>query len=206
MSFIHNFSCNGNGRILLLWKNSTVKIELIGMDEQILHVSVCCLASGFNFVLSSVYGLHTIVHRRPLWENLKSFGQNLDLPWLLIGDFNNVVSPDEKIGGLAVTNHELRDITDCISHLELVDTQHVGCYFTWTNNVVCSKLDRVMVNPCWLLGNFDICTEFLPPGCISDHSLSITTFFKAARRRNIPFKFYNMWCSHADFENLIRAC
>ncbi|KZV36660.1 hypothetical protein F511_26667 [Dorcoceras hygrometricum] len=61
-----------------------------------------------------------------------------------------------------------------------------------------------MVNPCWLLGNFDICTEFLPPGCISDHSLSITTFFKAARRRNIPFKFYNMWCSHADFENLIR--
>ncbi|KZV38718.1 hypothetical protein F511_33874 [Dorcoceras hygrometricum] len=96
---------------------------------------------------------------------------------MVIGDFNSILSQDDKCGGTLVTNREIRDFVDCITCLELVDTQHVGCFYTWTNNVVCTKLDRVLINSTWLNSAFDAFTEFLAPSCISDHSLSITNIF-----------------------------
>ncbi|KZV46218.1 hypothetical protein F511_24771 [Dorcoceras hygrometricum] len=175
------------------------------MAEQLLHMSVSCLISGRKFLLTCIYGLHSIQHRKPVWEQLRHIGQQqITLPWVVLGDFNSVLTPDEKHGGLLVTNREIRDLADCVSFLELFDTQHVGCFYTWSNNTGHSKIDRVMVNSTWLQDDLDIYTEFLPPGCISDHSLSITTVFRESRRRNPPFKFYNMWAAHDEFESIVQ--
>ncbi|KZV23375.1 hypothetical protein F511_35194 [Dorcoceras hygrometricum] len=138
-------------------------------------------------MLTCIYGLHSIQTRLPLWDMLKSVGQNINDPWILLGDSNSVLTPEEKYGGLPVTNREIRDIYDCVASLELHDTPHVGCYYTWSNNTVRSKIDRVMINGAWLQHGLDIYTDFLPPGCISDHSLSISSIFRDSRRRNIPF-------------------
>ncbi|KZV58768.1 hypothetical protein F511_13897 [Dorcoceras hygrometricum] len=199
-SFAHNFSCVDRGRILIFWNNATVGVDTLDMDDQLLHASIKCLISGRQFLLTCIYGLHSIQHRKPLWDKLKMVGQQqINLPWIILGDFNSVLTPDEKHGGLLVTNREIRDLSDCVAFLELYDTQHVGCFYTWSNNTVHSKIDRVMINSVWMQHGLDIYTEFLPPGCISDHSLSITTVFRENRRRNIPFKFYNMWAAHNLF-------
>lgn len=39
-----------------------------------------------------------IKKRKELWENLTDISQHINLPWLVIGDFNDI-SPHEKFGG-----------------------------------------------------------------------------------------------------------
>lgn len=94
-------------------------------------------------------------------------------PWMVLGDFNSYLSADDKQGGNLIKNHETEDFVDCVSRLELVDMQSVGCSFAWFIGRVCSKLDRVLINNAWLSYNVTVFTEFLVPGCISDHSCCI---------------------------------
>lgn len=41
------------------------------------------------------------------------------------------------------------DIRDCVAMLGLEDVASTGCFFTWNNNFVKSKLDQEMINNAW---------------------------------------------------------
>lgn len=84
------------------------------------------------------------------------------------------------------------------------DVNSIGCHLTWTNGVVWSKLDRVMVNDRWIQEGREIYAHFLPEGCLSDHSPSITTIggYNTARRRS--FKFFDMWTSHDEYGSIVQ--
>lgn len=87
MSFIHNFHLCDKSRILVMWNNSMVKVDLIFMTDQVIHVNVVCLGSQRVFIASFIYGLHSVVDRRPLWSGLKSFGENINIALDFIGRF-----------------------------------------------------------------------------------------------------------------------
>ncbi|XP_073151836.1 uncharacterized protein [Henckelia pumila] len=131
-------------------------------------------------------------------------GDAIDLPWILMGDFNCVRHPYEKKGGVPVAPREMADLRNCIARLELSDVNHVGCYFTWFSLVVSYKLDRVMVNYHWTESNLDVFVDFVAPGCFSDHSCNVITIFRDHSRRASPFKFFNMWATHQDFQVIVR--
>ena len=84
--------------------------------------------------------------RRSLWENLIRWGGTLSEPWLLMGDFNNILRREERVCGAAVSHYQINDFTECCDELGLSDLQFTGCHLTWTNGTVWSKLDRVMAN------------------------------------------------------------
>lgn len=80
---------------------------------------------------------------------------------VVMGDFNNYLSPADKQGGTPIRNHEIDDFGECVSSLELLDIHSVGCYFTWLKGDVCSKIDRVLANNSWLMSNVKTFVEFL---------------------------------------------
>ena len=45
-----------------------------------------------------------------LWENLKMLANIQDLPWALMGDFNEVLSKEEKSGGNHISQRRVRVI------------------------------------------------------------------------------------------------
>lgn len=94
---------------------------------------------------------------------------------MVLGDFNNVLSTEEKSGGLQVRNYDIIDLLDCVASVDLIDLKHVGCFFTWMSPKVCCKFDRVMVNNAWIGSNVVGFAEFIAPGSISDHSLSLVS-------------------------------
>lgn len=97
-----------------------------------------------------------------------------------MGDFNCVRYSHEKLGGLSIRPYDMVDLGNCISHLELSDVNHVGCFFTWFSLMVSSKLDRVMVNHHWTQSNLDVFADFLAPGCFSDHACNVVTISRLA--------------------------
>ncbi|GFS35287.1 hypothetical protein Acr_00g0038880 [Actinidia rufa] len=122
---VDNFNHHPNGRILMIWKEKLVALVILETSDQAIH----CQAT---------------LGRRSLWENLRWFNSIHHHPWILLGDFNNVLSNGERINGMPVTTYEIREFKECCYDLGLSDLRSTGAFFTWTNNSVWCKLDRVM--------------------------------------------------------------
>ncbi|XP_073294463.1 uncharacterized protein [Primulina huaijiensis] len=177
---------------------------VIGLSDQVISARIIFLKSKFMFLASFVYGLNTNCQKRMLWNELSDFGSNYHVPWMLLGDFNNVLSQEEKQGGLQVKNYEIKDFATCVNDNDLSDLNYIGCFYTWLSPNVCSKLDRVLVNNHWVSSNLNGLAEFLAPGCVSDHTFSVVTFFENAAPKKRPFKFFNMWALSDKFEPLVQ--
>ncbi|KAL0294975.1 UNVERIFIED_CONTAM: hypothetical protein Sangu_3207300 [Sesamum angustifolium] len=138
-----------------------------------------------------------------MWEKLLDLGQPMNMPWLILGDFNCVKSPTEKQLGVTPTWYELKDFADCCLSLGLNDAPTTGCYFTWysnsESNPVWCKLDRVLFNNEWLEAGLRCNAHFSPPGCLSDHSPGIVSILDPPVSHPKPFRFFNMWADHQDF-------
>ncbi|GAB2285465.1 hypothetical protein Dimus_019914 [Dionaea muscipula] len=59
-------------------------------------------------------------------------------------------------------------------------------------------------NPLRLIVNKDVVTVFLPPGFISDHSVSVVDVKVLPTRLNRPFKFLNHWTTADSFMSTVR--
>ncbi|KAL7145430.1 hypothetical protein ABFS83_07G083700 [Erythranthe nasuta] len=125
-----------------------------------------------------------------------------------MGDFNCILSPEEKSGGNIPQAHELTDFQECSMSLGIQDLPYRGCKLTWSNstvgNTIWSKLDRAMCNNAWFSNALNSDVQFLQPGMISDHSPCLLTMKQPDPARKRPFKFYNMWAQHHTFNHLMQ--
>ncbi|XP_022842022.1 uncharacterized protein LOC111365716 [Olea europaea var. sylvestris] len=147
---VNNFCTHRAGWILILGNSSKVKLEVLETNPQVIHCIVTFKVTSYTFVVSFVYAFHTIVSRRPLWNNIMDFNANVSLPWMILGDFNDVLKFNEKNNGAEVTPYEIQDFANCCLHAGLTNVRSIGCLYTWTNNSVWSKIDRAMVNDIWV--------------------------------------------------------
>ncbi|GFZ10604.1 hypothetical protein Acr_22g0000020 [Actinidia rufa] len=155
----NNFSHHPNGRILILWKEELVRLDIIETTDQ--------------------------------------------NSWILLGDFNNVLNNDERINGQPVTMYETREFKDCCYDLGLSDLRSSGMFHTWSNNKIWCKLDRAMVNTAWTQKGLSGQAHFDTPGIHSDHSPCTISVMGENDRGPNPFKFFNMWTRHEDFQNIV---
>ncbi|XP_042441478.1 uncharacterized protein LOC122026839 [Zingiber officinale] len=127
----------------------------------------------------------------------------MDTPWILLGDFKSPLSVEDKEGGTPITTYQISDFQDCVMRNGLEDLSQVGCKYTWSNNEVFCKLDHCMVNKKWLEEDMRGMAEFLAPGYISDHTPCVVTIMEAMEQTKKPFKFFNMWITHEDYNSVV---
>lgn len=82
-------------------------------------------------VTTIVYAKCDAIDKLNLWDDIYLLSQNMRLPWLVAGDFNVIMSDEEKIGGLPVYPNEYEDFAFCINSYELIDINFKGSPFTW---------------------------------------------------------------------------
>ena len=74
-------------------------------SEQEIHVLVKVLPSNFEFICPVVYASPRFHERCILWNNLKNAANLHDKPWIIAGDFNEVLSNGDKFGGRSVSSN-----------------------------------------------------------------------------------------------------
>jgi hypothetical protein len=84
------------GGIWILWKTDTVDVDLLCFTEQELHVSVKVRGSNSLWLLSTIYASPHRSECRILWENLNIVAGIHSLPWVMLGDFNDILYSKEK--------------------------------------------------------------------------------------------------------------
>lgn len=157
-----------------------------------------------DFKFSIVYDLYTDGDRDRIWSSVINFCGQVD-PFLISGDFNCVMSQEERTGGTRRTpNKESRGLVEMCALLGVEDVTSTGCEFTWTNGWVFSKIDRIMVNEGWHNAGYLINARFPPPGARTDHSPAIASLFGELRSFPKPFKFFNFWLTNAGFDLLLK--
>lgn len=85
--------------IWVLWKLDEVEIAQLAKTEQEIHVEVKVRNSNFSRVLSSIYASPKLEERKLLWNNLTAIAPLHHLPWLMLRDFNEIFSCNDKLGG-----------------------------------------------------------------------------------------------------------
>lgn len=157
---INNFDTHVAGRILVLSNTAIVCLEVLAIFPQVIHFKATCKVSSIPVHLSFIYGLQTIIDRRPLWDNLLDFSLHSHSPWLLLGDFNNALSSLNRHNGADVTPYEIRDFEVFCFGSGVSDLQYTDSHFTWTNDSVWSKIDRAMCNYHWFAADHYIHVNF----------------------------------------------
>ncbi|KAL2246330.1 UNVERIFIED_CONTAM: hypothetical protein Sindi_2901200 [Sesamum indicum] len=78
----------------------------------------------------AVYAKCDMVERRDLWASLRliSVGSS---PWIVGGDFNTVLCPEERSGGAAPSGIAMSDFHDMIADCALTDAGYTGSPYTW---------------------------------------------------------------------------
>uniref|UniRef100_A0A1D1YFE7 Retrovirus-related Pol polyprotein LINE-1 n=1 Tax=Anthurium amnicola TaxID=1678845 RepID=A0A1D1YFE7_9ARAE len=205
--FIANYESCRDGRIWVLWRSSIVKIQIIDETEQYMHLMVD-LGNSKCFILSAIYNSNLALDRLKTWQALKNISSSISIPWLVTGDFNQVRSNDEKIGGLKIPLSHLKPLNECIDFCTLQDMKSIGNPLSWCNQGVSrrrilARLDRSMINEEWIT-LFPSSLLHYGPAFMSDHSLMLISTVDDLPKEPKPFKFHCMWTSHPDFLNIIK--
>ena len=80
-----------NGRIWFIWRKDEWEVKTISRSDQSIHCELYHLNGEKAFNLTLIYAHNKLIHRSLLWYDIESITKNVKGPWMLIGDFNNVL-------------------------------------------------------------------------------------------------------------------
>ena len=109
------------------------------------------MAPEGSFWLTSVYGPQSDAEKDLFLEELAAIRAAYGGPWLIIGDFNLILSEEDK-NNSRINRRNLRNFRRFVASCELQDLHLHGRSYTWSNeldNPTLVKLDRALVSLNW---------------------------------------------------------
>ena len=79
-----------------------------------LHCQVNERSKGYKLILTVVYGLNTVEQRKSLWKEMKTLAKGISQPWLIVRDFNAIMSAKDRLNGMPVVNNEIKDLGEWV--------------------------------------------------------------------------------------------
>lgn len=164
---------------------------------------------GKEWRLTGFYGFPSRRDRTKSWELLRNLKDKSELPWLVIGDFNDLTKQTEKRGGRPHPNAMLHGFGDTLDYCSLFDLGMFGYPFTWERGRgnacwVEERLDRAITSSSWRLLFRDARLENVNT-INSDHSaifLDLTT--RSRRSKERLFRFENAWLKEEECLNIVK--
>ncbi|XP_019168526.1 PREDICTED: uncharacterized protein LOC109164444 [Ipomoea nil] len=141
----------GGGMALLWRKNNTA--NLLSFPKN--HIDIKVSIAGFPECRMTCYcGFPERQRRNESWELIKLLASKFDLPWVMIGDFNDLLFQHEKRGGNLHPDRLLRGFGDAIEKCGLSQMSMGGYQFTWekgkgTTSWIEERLDKVLSTNSW---------------------------------------------------------
>jgi exonuclease III len=86
-----------SGGIWVLWNNFNIGLDVVHTWEQSITVRIN-YPHGKHWMMSAVYGKPSYRKRLQFWDSLSDIARSNTLPWLLLGDFNDILLSSEQSG------------------------------------------------------------------------------------------------------------
>ncbi|PNX90114.1 endonuclease/exonuclease/phosphatase family protein, partial [Trifolium pratense] len=210
LGFENCFAVDREGRgggVALLWK-STIHCNITNYSSNHINVEIDDAHRG-TWRLTGFYGYPGGSRRRDSWNFLRRLSQSSQLPWCIIGDFNDILDAIEKKGRSERPNWLINGFRQAVLDSGLSDVHMDGYPFTWfkslgTPRAVEERLDRALANEAWfqLFPNAKLENLVAPA---SDHYpilLDRDPIIRSCRARR-KFKFENAWCIETELDDVV---
>ena len=141
----------GSGGLFLTWKPD-IKLEVLKSSKNFIDTTIT--HKGVIFHATFVYGEPDNTKRQSVWEEMTKLQINQGEPWLLTGDFNEIIDNNEKCGEPDRAEGTFCAFRTFLSHNDLFDLKHSGSYLSWRgkrhSHLVQCRLDRWISNSEWI--------------------------------------------------------
>ncbi|KAK2653416.1 hypothetical protein Ddye_013272 [Dipteronia dyeriana] len=108
--------------------------HMVGSKKQRFHIDVkVSSGSGNEWWFTGFYDHPETDQQIHGWNLLKRLHDMVQLPWLCVGDFNEVLSSKEKLGGLPCNRRMIEIFCNALDYYGLDDLGFRGPRFTWSN-------------------------------------------------------------------------
>uniref|UniRef100_A0A2N9G189 CCHC-type domain-containing protein n=1 Tax=Fagus sylvatica TaxID=28930 RepID=A0A2N9G189_FAGSY len=199
------------GGLALLW-DSSLSIHVRSFSSHHFDAEVF-LSNGLGWRLTGFYGHPEAALRARSWALLRRLHEGQDMPWVVLGDFNEITSLDEQWGRLDHNLVQMAAFRDVLIDCSLQDLGFFGPPFTWSNRrrdnaLVRVRLDRGVANAGRLQlfplmrVNHVVISSSDHLGLLFDME-SIANGFGGQGRRRRPFRFNHSWVREVGCEEKI---
>ncbi|XP_074374181.1 uncharacterized protein LOC141714567 [Apium graveolens] len=205
-SFVIDARGHGGG-LALMWKNEGV-VDIKASCDNYIDFEVECEQVG-RWRYTGFYGCPERTRRQESWNILHALALKSQLPWCVLGDFNDMQFSFEKRGGRPQPNNLLVGFNDAITDCGLEDLDFTGSEYTWeksrgTPGWIQERLDRELASQSWrqLFPNAEI--QVLEVST-SDHLplvLHLNSQIYSPKTRR--FKFENIWIKDTECLNIVK--
>ncbi|KAI0503980.1 hypothetical protein KFK09_014927 [Dendrobium nobile] len=160
-----------------------------------------------DWMIASVYGSMNMEERRKLLVDLEKHCSG-NLPLVIGGDFNCVISQAEKRGGKRfVVSQGSKDFINFLIQNYLHEFKTMGPKFTWCNNKrgnarILEKLDRYLINS-YALDMIHVAVVKHLSRVASDHCPLLLNVFKPVKFNRI-IRYEEVWASYFGATALVR--
>jgi exonuclease III len=200
-------SGGASGGLAILWNPQTVSLLHPFSTRYTLTAQFKSLVSSKEGAITNVYGPQTNQDKENFLHSLQLIQTLLCTPhWIIGGDFNIILTLEEKCGGLKRLDQDSGRFKTLIEQLNLVDMETRNGIFTWSNrrtgnqHVAC-RLDRFLVTDA-LLESDQAMEANIMPKAGSDHWPIEFCLDTGRPSRPKPFRFEKFWLTHPNFQQL----
>jgi hypothetical protein len=203
-------SVGRSGGLVLLWKED-VNLNIQNYSRRHINALVKTGGGDLEWKLTCFYGHPETAKRKESWALLRHLSNLSPLPWLCLGDFNEIVSMSEQRGAVSKTRGQMEAFQRVLEECSLSDLGFCGPKFTWNNGrernaFTQERLDRAVANGEWC-DFFTMVHVNILANRSSDHHPLFITFEKDAvvrRDRKKIFRVEESWKSYADYKEVVK--
>ncbi|CAL9242262.1 unnamed protein product, partial [Arabidopsis halleri] len=197
-----------SGGLAIFWRDT---VECDFLQAPTLHCTDMYIKDAkATFCLTYIYGNPERKPRQQQWhqmQNLVQAGLYQSKPRVVIGDFNEIKSNDEKVGGANRPDWQLINFQRMLNISGLHEIRTFGGVFTWIGNrssgTIKSKLDRAVATVDWH-ELYPTAMVQLLDWCGSDHRpLLLQTEDRKWKGKRL-FRYDNRWRYNAEVHQVIQ--
>ncbi|KAA3462519.1 reverse transcriptase [Gossypium australe] len=143
-------SCGG---LCLAWKE-VINVTLRNFSKNHIDVMVKEENSNQEWRFTGFYGSPYSNCKNDSWNLLRKLGEDQSQPWLVKGDFNEIMYSFGKSGGIQREERRTEAFRKVLEECQLEDIGYSGVWFTWergnfANTNIEERLDRGVENERW---------------------------------------------------------
>ncbi|GJW20108.1 RNA-directed DNA polymerase, eukaryota, partial [Tanacetum coccineum] len=203
--FVASDSLGNSGGILCIWEASIFKKDGATISDNFIAIYGTWLPRNVKILLVAVYAPQQPGSKRALWDFLSNLVRRWNGEAIIMGDFNDVRTMDERLGS-SFNVSSARCFDRFIVSSGLVDVKLEGYSFTWSHPSAfkMSKLDRFLVTE-GIISLYPSISALCLDRHLSDHR-PILLREVSSDFGPTPFRFYQSWFKKKlqDLKSIIR--
>lgn len=162
----------------------------------------CCGFKWCSMRLSSfvapVGGSEAKVDKRThFWRYFATVHSNINYSWIILSDYNKILHPDDKSGGVAPNLNLITMCRTLLQNLQLKELEFKGHAFTWKRKNLMENLDQTYGNNKWFKVFSNAYLLHLPFIPTSDHCLILLCIGDQINRDKTKIGWrFERWCTN----------